>query len=64
MLMHWFLIRHHKSSADMIKRRLEWMVLGSCAVLGLVWAVGTDYFPHLGFQLDWLIDTSSLLAVD
>ena len=47
----------------MIKRKLELLMLGSCAVLGLIWAVRTDYFPHIEPQLDWLIDTSSLLTV-
>jgi CRP-like cAMP-binding protein len=52
-----------KDLVDMIKQKLELLVLGCCAVLGLIWAITTDYFPHLQFQLDWLIDISSLLAV-
>lgn len=47
----------------MIKRKLELLLLGSCAVPGLVWALMTDYFPHFEPQLDWLIDISSLLYV-
>lgn len=47
----------------MSKGKLELLVLGSCAVLGLVWAVTTDYFPHFELELNWLINTSSLLTV-
>jgi len=34
----------------MIKRKLELLVLSSCAVLGVVWAFTTDYFDHLEFE--------------
>ena len=47
----------------MNKQRLEFLVLGSCAVLGLLWAVTTDYFAHLELELNWLINVSSLLTV-
>jgi len=47
----------------MNKRKLEILVLGSCAVLAIIWAVTTDYFPHLEFGSDWLINVSSLLTV-
>ena len=52
-----------KSPADMIKRKLELTILGSCAVVGVVWALTTDYFQHLEFELNWLINVSSLLTV-
>jgi hypothetical protein len=29
---------------DMMKRKLELPILGTCAVLGVVWAFTTDYF--------------------
>jgi hypothetical protein len=47
----------------MIKRKLELLVPGSFTGIGLIWAFTTVYYPHLKFQLDWLIDISSLLAV-
>ena len=47
----------------MSKRKLELLVLGSCALVGLVLAVKTEHFPHLGFELNWLINISSLLTV-
>ncbi|HYQ73332.1 MAG TPA: cyclic nucleotide-binding domain-containing protein [Gammaproteobacteria bacterium] len=47
----------------MINRRSELLVLVSCAVVGIVWAVWTDYISRLELDLDWLIDISSLLAV-
>lgn len=47
----------------MIKRTLEYVVPGTCAVPGLVWAVRAEYFPHLDFHLSWLISISSLLTV-
>jgi CRP-like cAMP-binding protein len=58
-----FSIINHKGRVDMNKPKPEWLVPGICIVLGLVWAVSTDHFPHLEFQLDWLVDISSLLAV-
>lgn len=47
----------------MMKRKLELLILGTCAVLGVVWAFTTDYFAHLDFELNWLINISSLLTV-
>ena len=47
----------------MDKRKLEILVLGSCGLLGLILAVTTDYFPHLEFGSEWLINISSLLTV-
>ena len=45
----------------MTKSILELLVLGSCAMLGIIWAATTEYLPDLG--LDWLINISSLLTV-
>ena len=47
----------------MNQRQLELLVLGSCSVLGIIWAVSTDYFPHFDLDLNWLINVSSLLTV-
>lgn len=47
----------------MMKRKLESLVLGICAALGLVWAIATNHLPDLGLKLDYLIDLSSLLTV-
>ena len=47
----------------MIKRKLEFLILGAFALLGLTWAITTDYFPHLEFGLNYLITVSSLLTV-
>jgi len=47
----------------MTKRILEMLILGACAVLALIWALTTDYFPHLEFGLNYLINVSSLLTV-
>lgn len=46
-----------------MSRNSEYLLLGACAVLGLVWAIKTQHFPDLGFKLDYLIDLSSLLTV-
>jgi hypothetical protein len=46
-----------------MKRKLELLIPGTCVVLGVVWAFTTDYFAHLGFELNWLINISSLLTV-
>ena len=46
-----------------MNRKLELLILGSCALLGGVWAVTTHHFPAGGFKLDYLIDLSSLLTV-
>jgi hypothetical protein len=47
----------------MTRRQLQLLVLACCAVPGLVWAISTDFSPHLKPDLDWLIDLSSLLTV-
>ena len=47
----------------MMKRKLELLILGTGAVLGVIWAFTTDYFAHLDFELNWLINVSSLLTV-
>jgi len=47
----------------MINRKIELMFLGICAALGIFWATTTDYFSHLQFSLNWLINVSSLLTV-
>jgi hypothetical protein len=47
----------------MMKRKQEFLILGTCTVLGVVWAFTTDYFAHLDFELNWLINISSLLTV-
>lgn len=47
----------------MINRKLELTILGGCVVLGVVWALTTDYFDHHAFELNWLINISSLLTV-
>jgi len=39
------------------------LILAACAVLGLIWAITTDYFPRLEFDLNYLINVSSLLTV-
>lgn len=57
------LFTHLKILAEMIKRKLEILILGSCALLALTLAVTTDYFPQLKFGSDWLINVSSLLTV-
>ena len=46
-----------------MKRILELTILGGCVVLGVEWALTTDYFAHLDFELNWLINISSLLTV-
>ncbi len=46
-----------------MKRKRELLILGTCAVFGLVLAFTTDHLPALDFRLDYLIDVSSLLTV-
>lgn len=46
-----------------MRRKLEVVILGVGALLGLIWAVTTDHFPEDWFSLDYLIDLSSLLTV-
>jgi hypothetical protein len=46
-----------------INRKLEIVALSACALLGLIWAATTRYFPADRFSLDYLIDLSSLLTV-
>jgi hypothetical protein len=47
----------------MIKRKLEVLILGTCALIGLGLAVRTSYLPEDWFKLDYLISLSSLLTV-
>ncbi|MGD1983613.1 MAG: hypothetical protein PVF93_06875 [Chromatiaceae bacterium] len=47
----------------MINRKFEIAFLAVCAALGIFWAATTDYFPRLEFDLNWLINISSLLTV-
>jgi CRP-like cAMP-binding protein len=44
-------------------RKVEIAALSVCALLGLIWAATTRYFPADRFSLDYLIDISSLLTV-
>jgi hypothetical protein len=46
-----------------MRRKLEIVVLGAVALLGVIWALTTDHFPKHWFALDYLIDLSSLLTV-
>jgi len=46
-----------------MKRKLDFVILVTCAVLGLVWATTTSHFPEDRLSLDYLIDASSLLTV-
>ena len=47
----------------MMKRKLEVLILGTCALIGLFLAVRTRYLPEDWFKLDYLISLSSLLTV-
>ena len=47
----------------MIKRKLEVLILGAFALIGLGLAVRTRYLPEDWFNLDYLISISSLLTV-
>lgn len=40
----------------MIKRKLEFLVLGCCAVMGLIWALRPQYLPHIELEQNWLIN--------
>ena len=57
------LLPMHREERRHLKRSLEILILGTCAVLGLAWAATTRHFPANGFSLDYLIDLSSLLTV-
>ena len=46
-----------------MKRKLEALVLGAGAVLGLILATTNSYLPDDWFKLDYLISLSSLLTV-
>ena len=46
-----------------MKRKLEFLILGACALIGLTLAVRTRYLPEDWFKLDYLISVSSLLTV-
>jgi CRP-like cAMP-binding protein len=46
-----------------INRKFEFIFLGVCAALAIFWAATTNYFSHLEFNLNWLINISSLLTV-
>lgn len=46
-----------------LKRKLEFVLLCVCGLLGLVWAMTTSHLPADWFTLDYLIDLSSLLTV-
>ena len=52
-----------ESLDDMMNRKLELLIPGAGALLGVIWAFTTDYFAHLDFELNWLINISSLLTV-
>jgi len=47
----------------MNKRKLQILLLGSFALLPIIWVVTTDYLPHLEFGAEWLINASSILTV-
>ena len=46
-----------------MKRKLEILILGTCALIGLALALSSDYLPQRWFKLDYLISLSSLLTV-
>jgi len=46
-----------------MKQKLEILILGTCALLGLGMAFKTSYLPEDWFKLDYLISLSSLLTV-
>ena len=46
-----------------MKRKLEILILGTFALIGLFLAVRTQYLPQDWFKLDYLISLSSLLTV-
>ena len=46
-----------------MKRKLEVLILGACALLALGLATKTSYLPEDWFSLDYLISLSSLLTV-
>jgi hypothetical protein len=46
-----------------MKRKLELAILSVCGLFGLVWAMTTHHLPEITFELDYLIDISSLLTV-
>lgn len=47
----------------MIKRKLEVLILGTCALIALGLAMRSRYLPEDWFELDYLISISSLLTV-
>jgi len=46
-----------------MKRNLEFLILGLCALLAIALATTRSYLPHDWFKLDYLISLSSLLTV-
>ena len=46
-----------------MKRKLEFLILGLCALLAIGLATTRSYLPHDWFKLDYLISLSSLLTV-
>ena len=46
-----------------MKRYLDYLMLSVGGLLGLAWAIKTAHFPMDWFELDYLIDLSSLFTV-